>query len=40
MAMKQVNPPVLSTNSMLDVLNSDQVMKNYYQWLVNFSTMV
>ena len=39
MAMKQVDPSALSTNSVLDVLNTDTVMRNYQQ-LVNLSMMI
>ena len=38
MAMKQVDPSVLSTNSVLDALNSDhgdEELAMYYQQLVN-----
>ena len=39
MAKKQVNPSALSTNSVLDVLNSDHSDEKYQQ-LVNLSTVI
>ena len=39
MAKKQVDPSALSTNSVLDVLNSDHSDEKYQQ-LVNLSTVI
>ena len=41
MAKKRVDFSALSTNSVLDVLNSDHiVMRTMYQQLVNLGTMI